>query len=255
MATSLDGQSLHGQPSKSSEMIDYETKNFLCTSMQYMTIRKINVRRLQEDYKRDHRDGKQSEMKTLVKFMIDKYNGKIGEESPGKGFKTSEIENDHFKKIDRKAFSIMFFSTTDNQTKSALQNVFAKLNAKVGSSKSVSNIVVFFRKLNNSGEIFALCAGHSGYSPIEEYTDYHFPRKIAFRMLDPRAVSRHSYKTIVGNVLSAEEYIRSLEIYDPLKIQKNLYYLLCSFSKRCFHLCNSRISQEGWTVTGCNSTS
>jgi hypothetical protein len=83
-----------------------------------------------------------------------------------------------------------------------------------------SFLIFLHRTVDKTDEIFALHCGNRGFQPVQAYSDYHFPQRIALRLLDSEERCKETSKRITGPIATSSETLRGNIAFDPSLIHK-----------------------------------
>ncbi len=186
--------------------------------IQDLSIKMLDFKRLDKDYRATKKLKKEDlppSLENLAEFIIEKYN-----ENNKKTFEKIEIPKEAWKKIETKGFSILAFHSValfSNPISIMLKKMDVEAKEKSG---EVSYLFFLYRVHKEAHEIFALAAGNRGYRPVQQFSDFTFPRKIALRLLNSKEQSRETSRRIIGRVLASTELLQSRVLFDPNSLEK-----------------------------------
>ncbi|NGX60077.1 MAG: hypothetical protein KR126chlam3_01239 [Chlamydiae bacterium] len=198
--------------------------NPLAMTLEEFTIKKLDPERIEQDYRAKKKLEKKTpppSLNSLIKFIIQQYREVHKHEfhEKDKIFEEIVLSESTWNPILHKGFALKVYICSV-RILTRIGNMFVQLGEKIPSNKENSFLIFFHRTIKKTREIFALTRGTRGYHPVQHYTDYHFPKKIAYRLLDPEERSRETAQMIIGPVVTDQKILRSTEAFDPNLLHK-----------------------------------
>ncbi|MBX9702751.1 MAG: hypothetical protein K2X39_01230, partial [Silvanigrellaceae bacterium] len=215
-------------------------KNPCESPIQSLSIKKIDYAALARSYRQIKELKKEDplpKLSIITEFIIENYNSKINlqikeikllektekskllkEKEKSKLFKKIKFPSSAWRKINTKNFSLLSYYNFV-EISNPISNMLEKLGIETEKPTEISYLFLLFRVHKTSNQIFALSSNH-GYMPVQSFSDYTFPRKIALRLLNPNERSRESSKRIIGSVLTSTEILRGNTPFDPNALHK-----------------------------------
>ena len=210
--------------------------NPLATKIPEISIKKIDVQRVERDYHSCRKQENPEQEKppslpnltTLIEHIVQKYNRKhikknedesVSDETQDSCFRKITLPSNTWKKKERNGFDLLIyycFCKVFNPISSMLE----KLEANVQHPRGISYLFFLFRVKQKVQEIFALSSGNQGYLPVQPFSDYTFPRKIIYRLLNPKEKPKTSSNDLTGPVISSTQILRNQTSFDPLNLSK-----------------------------------
>lgn len=185
-------------------------------TMPEMGIRRLDVARITRAYQRAGGEKSKPSTATLTHFIVNAYNARQASEETH--FLPLDLPADRWDPTEHSGFTLMGFRCVvpiDN----AINSMLDDLGVETEAPREVSFLFVLRRVKKKAKEIFALTSGTRGYSPVEQFSDYSFPRAVALRMLNPEIRSSERVQEIVGAANTSEVHFRKAPNEDP-----NQYY-------------------------------